>query len=423
MSLLEINGFKLQKYHPFIFGNNAATFYSAKQAQKLPFLYTPKIDELFKNFNQKYLQNSLKCYPIEIEMNDRPVNIIKKLENIDRYDPRFILPMFYHFLNVQFIVKYHKFISYGCFSYVIASLSSYCERTREISYRILARFYNHLECANYPEDRLLWISLIDFLRSGMDQENQRIECVYTVFLVKVIEILLNPTSYLFPTVRNYLIYSQLKPFNYKHIPQLYKTCLFDIPKTNPVSYTLHQKFVITWINDSLRTEKDIKIWNSRNAFNDMLTYYNSSLCSPENRLLIMKLLTKTVKFPKGVELFCKKCAIFSWINHQLSVMPIYDQGNVASKTSLFKLVTTLWNTIYDNLKNKSEKESFIYYKSFSFELIMTLSKIVYRSNDGEIIRTYTNICKTILENMENNQDCKIIKALICSNIPINPVLE
>lgn len=413
----------MQKYHPFIFGNNAAVFYVAKQNQKLPFLYTPKIDELFKNFNQKYLQNSLNCYPIEIEMNDRPANIIEQIDNIDRYDPRFILPMFYHFLSVQFIVKYHKFISYGCFSYVIASLSSYCEQTREISYRILARFYNHLECANYPEDRLLWISLMDFIRSGMEKQNQRLECVYTVFLVKVIEILLNPSSYLFPTVRNYLIHSQLKPLNYKRIPQLYKTCLFEIPKTNPVSYTLHQKFVITWFNDSLRTEKDIKIWNSKNAFNDMLTYYNSSLCSSENRLLIMKLLIQTAKLSKGVEVFCKKCAIFSWINHQLSVMPIYDPANVASKTSLFKLVVTIWNTAYEYFQNNSNKEQFIYYESFSFELIMTLSKIVYRSNDTQIIQTYTNICHTILENTKNIQDCKIIKALICSNLPVNPILN
>ncbi|XP_027201896.2 nucleolar pre-ribosomal-associated protein 1 [Dermatophagoides pteronyssinus] len=439
LSLLESNGLNMQRYHPFIWGESGAQFYAAKHTQKLPFLRSPNIDEIFQNFNNsRYLTNSIACFPIDVAIDDDLVVILDGIEQWDRYDPRFILPMFYHFLSVQSIVKYHKFISYGCLSYTITALSSYCQQIRNIAYRILALFYHHLNCARYPEDRQLWIGLIDFIRSGMSDENQRIECSHSVMFARIIEILLNPTCLLFPTIRNFLIHSQSKPMNYRSIPiGLYSACISNMNGTNPISYMLHQKFILNWMIDSLRTDQDVQMWHKRKAITDMLTYYNSSsLCPMENKPLIMKLLQTLAKLNEGVRILCQECSIFTWINHQLIVQPPYDSlinnsssSSSLNKDSLFRLLTTIWNTVYledrqrrQQNQTNDDKQTNILYESFYFELIMLLGKIIYKVNDSKRIETYVNICYKILKHLPNDncqQQRQLIKTIISCNLPIH----
>lgn len=435
--VLESNGFNMQKYHPFIWGESGAQFYAAKHSQKLPFLRSPNIDEIFQNFNGRYFTNSISCFPIDVAIDDETVPILEGIEYCDRYDPRFILPMFYHFLSVQSIVKYHKFITYGCLAYTISALSSYCIRIRNIAYRILARFHHHLNCAKYPEDRQLWIGLIDFIRSGMIEENQRIECSHTVMFARIIEILLNPTCLLFPTIRNFLIHSQSKPMNYRSIPfSLYTACISNMDGTNPISYMLHQKFIINWMIHSLRTDCDVRMWHKRQTITDMLTYYNSPLCPIDNRPLIMRLLQTIAKLVEGIKILCQECAIFAWINHQLIIEPHYGSSSTSSlnKDALYRLLINIWHTAYMEYRrqNKQQREKpgqyhhhHIFYESFCFELIMMMSKIIYKVNDPERIDTFVNICHKSLKHLPSNckqqqqQRQKLIKTIVCCNLPIN----
>ncbi|UXI14977.1 hypothetical protein NH340_JMT00920 [Sarcoptes scabiei] len=428
LSRFEKSNFGWFYNQPLIWGENGISFYAAKHSKKLPFLERPRIDQIFQGFeSSKAFRMSLSCFPINISL-EKPFEVIEDIDLPNRLDPRFMVPMLFHFVSVPSMPKYHKFINHGCLSYVIAALSSECILTRKLAYGILARFYSLLENSAYPQDRQLWIDLIDFIRSGLFEANQRIDCCHTVLFVRIIEILLNPTSLLFPTIRNYLIHNQSKPYSYQHIPSIYQTCWREIPGSNRIAVLKHQKFIINWITDSLRMKTDVKIWNRRFVFSEMMIFHSSPICSNEIRLLILRMLQILAAKPEGAKILCTQLSIFAWINHQLCIQPHYGfEENTIPKDSLYRLVMTLWRTVYNQRKEierdpkqQSEKSSlFDFYSRFSFESIQILSKIIFKVSDPQRINEFVRVCRKTLKRITDEHQIKLIKALILLNLPKN----
>lgn len=421
-----------------MWGVNGALFYASKHSQKLAFLKMPSIDDVFKGFEGKRLTNALTAFPIDVQLSNSPVvEIISAEANTVAtvtYDPRFLLPMFYHFLSGQSIVKVHKFITYGPLSFTIAALSSHCPRIRELAYQILFRLHHHLECATYPQDRQLWTGLIDYLRSGLSSEtpNQRIESVHTVFFTRLIEILLNPISPLYSSIRQYLLSSQFKPYNYTSLPRYYRICMHLISTTNLQTYTIFQRFAINWITDSLRTPADVRLCHRKRVFSDMLVLYNSPLCASENKPPIMKLLTTLAGLYEGVKVLCFDCAIFAWIKHLLINVPSIDIAEETNKNLIYKLLVTIWDSVErefagskvtDNLEAAGTKphseQKFLFYPAFGFELIDLLSRLLYKSTDQGRLDKFVQVCGQILEKTESERSCFNMKQNLLSNLPLN----
>lgn len=418
-----------------MWGVNGAVFYASKHAQKLAFLKMPTIDEVFTGFEGKRLSNALASFPIHVSMPlSSPIVEIIPLEELNvptsTYDPRFLLAMFYHLLSGPSIVKCHKFINYGALSYTIAALSSFCPKIRELAYQVLNRLHHHLDCANYPQDRHLWTGLLEHIRSGLSEPNQRIESVHTVFFVRAIEVLLKPLSPLYTSVRQFLISRQLRPYNYRSLPFFYRICMHLISTTNANSYATYHRFALTWLNDSLRTSADVRLCHRKRVFCDLLVLYNSPLCASENRVLIMQLLTTLAKLPEGVQVLAFDCAIFAWLKHQLMTVPAIDVGQSTKKSLLYTLVITLWDTVNrvhqkkveevmddEDDETSSSEQKFIFYRAFGYELIDVLGRIVYKSTEKRRVDKYVEVCETILQNTSSQLTCYQIKQNICSNLP------
>ena len=422
MSLLETSDFNLHRYRPFIWGINGAQFYAAKHAEKLAFLKWPTVDEIFKGFNGNILTNTLSSFPIHIQMTGGIVEIIEDFNSSKIYDPRFILPMFYHFLSSESIVKCHKFINYGGLSYSIAALSSTCKCTRSVAYRVLSRLYYHLNNVNYPQDRQLWICLIDQIRSGLTESDQQINLIHTIFFVRIIDVLLNPISKLFPTIRNYLINSQQKSFNYKKMPLLYDNCMHNLLATNVKTYALHQKFAINWVKDSLRTATDVKICHRHNIFSDMLLLYNSPLCAPANKTMIMKLLITLAQTFEGIKVLCFDCAIIAWLKHQSLIVSLIDNNQTTPPESIYNLLVAIWDTAFQDYNEKSIKPPYIFYPTFCYELIDVLYPIVHTNGKNPFVEMnqkclhkFLFICEQSLCSGVGDEYHSIIKTKIFAN--------
>lgn len=436
LSRLESSGISLQKYQPFVWGVNGAVFYASKHAQKLAFLKMPTIEEVFTGFEGKRLANALSSFPIHVTLSSPIVEVIP-IEQLNfptaTYDPRFLLSMFYHFLSGHAIIMCHKFIDYGALSYTIAALSSFCPRIRELAYQVLHRLHHHLECANYPQDRQLWTGLIEHIRSGLTEANQRIESVHTVFLVRAIEVLLKPLSPIFSSVRQFIISRQLRPYNYRSLPMFYRICLHLVSTSNMQTYAAFHKFALSWINDGLRSAADVRLCHRKGVFSDLLLLYNSPLCAAENRTLIMQVLTTLAQLPEGVQVLCFDCAIFAWLKHQLMSVPAIDVSQSTKKSLLYSLVSTLWETVYRVHLKKEEAamassgdsgeespvatERYIFYRAFGYELIDVLGRIVYKSTEKRRVDRYVEVCDTVLQNTSNELTCFQIKQNICYNLP------
>lgn len=397
MSRIELAGHNLERHRPFIWGANGAKFYEAKHAQKLAFLTLPTIDEIFNNFNDSRLTYSLAKFPIEIELGGEgaPTEVITTdYRPKEQYDPRFLLPLFYHFMSADSIVKGHKFIAYGGLSYTIAALSSLCPRMRSVAYQTLARFYAHLDAANYPKERALWLGLIDHIRSGLVQPNQRLESVHTVYFVNVIEILHRPLSTVFATVRSHLLASQSEPYNYRSIPSLYTNCLNNVVTVGAANYARFQKFSLLAIYNSLRTDRDVRLLNHHRLFADVLTFFGSPLCAEECRPLIIKLLTKAAKLYEGLKILCFDYSIMAWVKEQLQSMLTVDDENDNKesvdtiKKALCRLVDTLLNTAVANHRQHRQGEPYVLYRGFVFEAIDLIGRITFDFDDDQMNQQY-----------------------------------
>jgi len=204
--------------------------------------------------------------------------------------------------------------------------------------------------------------------------------------------------------------------------------MHHVTASNVNIYSAFQKFVISWISDSLRTANNVRLCHRKGVFSDMLVLYNSPLCSSDNKSLIMKLLINLSQLYEGVKVLCFDCAIFSWIKHLLIIVPCIDISEETSKSELYKLIISIWETAFAEfcIKKQNEelateqeesKEVFIFYKSFGFELIDVLSRILYKTTDKNQIDKFVEICSHILS---NNTDTLInfnIRMNICSNLP------
>src|SRR5699024_2603306 len=125
---------------------------------------------------------------------------------------------------------------------------------------------------------------------------------------------------------------------------------------------------------------------------------------------------------EGLKVLCFDCAIFSWMKHQLMVVPQINYQNAAPKDQLYRLVLTIWKRAFEMHQAKLESEEsslpYIFYKSFSFEVIDVMSRIVYKANERFRIDAFTDICHKATQYSDEPMK-SLINQTILQNLPKN----
>lgn len=409
LSLMEKNGCNLYKYLPFLWGINGAIHYSIKIKDKSTLLKEPKMEEIFSAINENKLKFSLSNFVIDLNLN--PIEIIDIRSAESQYDPRFLLPLFYHLLSSQSIVKCHKFVSFGALSYTIVCLSSSCHRMRALAYCVLSRFYEHLESATFPRDRFLWIALLDYIRSGITSDNIRLKSLIAVFIVRIIDILLHPNDKLYANVRQFFVSRPTLQLNV--LPAFYD--LINSPDFE--NHKRFQRFIISWICDGLRTEEDIKLCLKRNVFNEMLTYFDSPLSDDQNQVLILTLLGRTCALYLGAKVLCTENALFCWLKQ--TILNINNNSNASILIQEFyQIVCIIWETISNRHLAQNEDNSqtqYLFYPSFCYEIIDIFKVIVNISPESDKLLKYSEVCKFIFKNYP--KFLPLLSSLVIENLP------
>ncbi|CAG2163901.1 unnamed protein product [Oppiella nova] len=336
LSYMETSGHNLHRYVPFLWGMNGAIHYSIKNKQKETLLKEPKMEQILSSINENQLKYTLNNFPIDLPLN--PIQVVDVTDGYLLTDPRFLLPLLYNMLSNQSVVKCHKFVSYGCLSYAIASLSSRDADMRCLAYCVLSRFHSHLEVASFPNDRFLWLAIIDCVRSAITSDNMRIQSLISVFMVRIIDILLHPNDKLYDSVRHFLVNRPTIDLNV--LPEFYQNLYSpDIETQRRL-----QRFVISWICDGLRTEDDIKLCLKRNVFRELMVLYDSRLTEDENQILILESLRRTCSHLKGAKVLCSENAFICWLRQ--TIYNIKDQSNTSLiMDEMLAIIETIWLTI------------------------------------------------------------------------------
>jgi len=142
------------------------------------------------------------------------------------------------------MVQCTDFAASHCLSYVLTALSSHADDTRRLAYHCLRLYYDHVDAAvaqHHHAVPSLLLYLLDCVRYGVGEENERLPCIVTTFLARAAHVLTTPGTslcgrlpYLTVSLSRCTVLSRL---------QLVWSCVTLCQKLEPFSYIFVLKSV------------------------------------------------------------------------------------------------------------------------------------------------------------------------------------
>ncbi|CAG7887774.1 unnamed protein product [Brassica rapa] len=259
------------------------------------------------------------------------------VEDIERYDPAFILRFSIHSLSVGYIEPL-EFASLGLLAVAFASMSSADLGMRKLAYDTLMMFLDVLESCTRNK-QVKWIRLLLLcLKNGVEEPWQRIPTVSAVFAAEASLILLNSSHEHYVPIKKLLKSSP--SLNLRGIP-LFHEFLWS----SAFNFKSQRLWELRLVCVGLKSDDDAKLYTRNSILEDMMSFFSTPLADDETKGLILQVVRKSVKFQ--ARHLVQNCGLFSWCSSLISMFttkPIGDED--------FHLVIVL-NVITDVLASRS----------------------------------------------------------------------
>ena len=137
----------------------------------------------------KKLQLSIDFFPVDRRL--RTVEPREFLRGEDIYDPAHLVPMLFHSLASNRIVRCQEFVDRQCLAYCLMALSTRCGLLRAVAYNCLARFEEHLRTQRVFCKEQIEIFL-NLFKASLKKENLKLAPIVARFLAKLIQVFTQP---------------------------------------------------------------------------------------------------------------------------------------------------------------------------------------------------------------------------------------
>lgn len=207
LELCERQGrFDFSSYSPLLWGKRAAQHYSSLKLLGPSLWIRPTVDEVLDLIDPDIMLTTGIHIPLELLLNTAADKLLSVLNQTvgNLYDPRFILPLMVSLLLPNQELNCKKIVEKNILGLAIATLSCRDRDLRGLGYLMLNRFRKMLKTSEKFTSRAQIICLLNALKEGVTEENQRVPCVITIFLVKSAQILLNPENQLFKLISSFI---------------------------------------------------------------------------------------------------------------------------------------------------------------------------------------------------------------------------
>ncbi|CAC5395757.1 URB1 [Mytilus coruscus] len=269
MYLYEKNECVISEYRPYLWGPKAVEHHSVQKTIGPSLMKKASIDQVIENLDQTMLHKSVLNFPLRRKLQAYTLQDSTECKSSpDIYDPCFILPLFSHILTPDQLIDCRKFVERGCLGYVLAALSCHDSTMRGAAYFVLDNFLHHLEGSRFPEkDQVLYV--MDLLRNSIEKPNVKLPCIITVFLAKVVRLMLKAEQHMYQMINTFLY---LKPtLDIYNVPEFYK--LFN---SSTLEYKEERGWILTLLLDGLRRQLIIECLRNATPSN----FYLVSLILP-----------------------------------------------------------------------------------------------------------------------------------------------
>ncbi|KAM9852858.1 nucleolar pre-ribosomal-associated protein 1 [Aulostomus maculatus] len=256
------------------------------------------------------------------------------------YDPCFLLPLFSAILQPECVIDCHKFISVHALGVTVMALSSYDPKVRAAAYHILSCFYQHLEGARFREKKQL-LYLMDIMKNGIRQQNQRVPFVLTTYITKVAQQMLKPEDHMYVVLNRFLLSHQ--SLDIRRVPEFFKLFYsFDL------EHKVEREWILSVLEEGISDGHCYELCNQQGIFQSLLCFSSSPLCDEHSQAQIIRVLHQAAHVNKAAYNLTKSCGLLTWIIQTVEKRSLSQH----SLGSLIDLLHMLWFT---NLGQKEKQ--------------------------------------------------------------------
>uniref|UniRef100_A0A8C2ZS25 URB1 ribosome biogenesis homolog n=1 Tax=Cyclopterus lumpus TaxID=8103 RepID=A0A8C2ZS25_CYCLU len=255
-------------------------------------------------------------------------NAGKDLENL--YDPRFLLPLFSTILQPECVIDCLKFVSSHALGVTVMALSSYDPKVRAAAYHVLSCFYQHLEGARVREKRQL-LYLMDTVKNGIRQPNQRLPFVLTTYIAKVAQQMLKPEEHMYMVLNRFLLSHQ--SLDFRRVPEFFKLFYgFDL------EHKREREWILSVLEEGISDEHCYELCEQQGIFQTLLGFSSSPLC--DEHCQIIRVLCQAARVTRAAYNLTKSCGLLAWI------IQMVEKRNLDQQllSAIIDLLHVLWFT-------------------------------------------------------------------------------
>ncbi|KAM3874727.1 nucleolar pre-ribosomal-associated protein 1-like [Diretmus argenteus] len=340
----ERNGVSLQKFQSFLWGPAAVEHHRTRKSLGASLWQQATAEDLLALLNADRMLHTIAHFPQqrriippegkELLYNDNHVKDLGEL-----YDPCFFLPLFSAMLRPECVIDCVKFVSSHAFGVTVMALSSYDPKSRAAAYHVLSSFYQHLEAARFREKRQL-LYLMDTVKNGIRQQNQRLPFVLTTYITKVAQQMLKPEDHMYVVLNKFLLSHQRLDF--RRVPEFFKLFYgFDL------EHKMEREWILSVLEEGVTDRYCYELCDQQGVFQTLLGFGSSPLCDEHTQAQILRVLCRAAHVPKAAYNLTKGCGLLTWM------LQVVERRHLDQRllSAVIDLLHVLWFT------NLGEKET------------------------------------------------------------------
>ncbi|XP_044210403.1 nucleolar pre-ribosomal-associated protein 1 isoform X1 [Thunnus albacares] len=333
----ERNNVSLLKFQSILWGPAAVEHHKTRKSLGASLWKQASSDDLLALLNTDRMLQTIAHFPQQrrIIPQDEKELLYNKNEVKDHgtlYDPCFLLPLFSNILGPECVIDCLKFVSIHAFGVTVMALSSYDPKVRAAAYHVLSCFYQHLEGARFREKKQLQY-LMDTMKNGIRQQNQRLPFVLTTYITKVAQQMLKPEDHMYVVLNRFLLSHQ--SLDFRRVPEFFKLFYgFDL------EHKMEREWILNVLEEGLSDGHCYELCNQQGIFQSLLGFSSSPLCDEHSQAQIIRVLCQAARVTKAAYNLTKSCGLLTWII-QLVEKRNLDQHLLSA---IIDLLHTLWFT-------------------------------------------------------------------------------
>uniref|UniRef100_A0A672FX14 URB1 ribosome biogenesis homolog n=1 Tax=Salarias fasciatus TaxID=181472 RepID=A0A672FX14_SALFA len=258
------------------------------------------------------------------------------------YDPCFLLPLFSVILQPECVVDCLKFVSSHALGATVAALSSYDPKVRAAAYHVLGCFYHHLEGARFREKRQL-LYLMDMVKNGVRQQNQRLPFVLTTYVAKVAQLMLKPEDHMYVVLNRFLLSHQ--SLDFRRVPEFFKLFYgFDL------EHKMAREWILGVLEEGISDGHCYGLCSQQGIFQVLLGFSSSPLC--DEHFQVETQPSKAARVTKAAYNLIRRSSLLTWM------IQVVEKRNVDRQLlgAVIQLLHVLWFTVLSQKEKQADRE-------------------------------------------------------------------